>query len=110
TLWSMPASPVRAPRRSPGRSTWSVNTPTSGWPACVRRCPRSTSSAPKAPTCSSPQRSGLRVGTDLGAPAAVALTIRLRQDHLADPNRIRGDLDTLVLAAEFQRLLQRELA
>src|SRR5690606_27947760 len=30
--------------------------------------------------------------------------------HLADPDRDRGDLDALVLAAELQRLLQRQLA
>ena len=43
-----------APTRWPGRSSWSVSTPKSGWPSCGTRCPRSTTCVPRAPNSKSP--------------------------------------------------------
>ena len=45
-------------------------------------------------------------GSGFGPPTPILLAVRLGQHDLADPNRARGHLDTLVLTTELQRLLQ----
>src|SRR5687768_9460081 len=68
---------------------------------------------PRRPECMSPRpvpvaRPWLWRGL-LAAAGDPAAGVRV-QDHLADPYGVGGDLDALVLAAELQRLLERELA
>ena len=54
-------------------------------------------------------RRGDEVRARIGGAAALLLALLGRQGHFADAHRGRSDLDALVLAAELQRLLQRQL-
>src|SRR6478735_9168649 len=55
-------------------------------------------------------RSAEQRGSALLGPRGRAAAVLGVQDDLADAHGLRGHLDALVLAAELQRLLQRELA
>jgi|SRR5450631_622157 hypothetical protein len=84
--------------------------------ALARKTPKVVQMPTKTPrnlrdpgVCAPLLRPGSGFGRCLGSRGG-ACPLVLGEHELADPDRDRGDLDTLVLTAELQRLLQTQFA